>query len=74
MDKDLINLILEGLFWLATAWLTVFMFLTIFALSSISGQMDEYKLLQIGKLIFLGASVYIFVWLIRGLIVRKWWY
>ena len=55
MDKDLINLILEGLFWLATAWLTVFMFLTIFALSSISGQMDEYKLLQIGKLIFLGT-------------------
>jgi hypothetical protein len=36
--------------------------------------MDEYKLLQIGKLIFLGTSVYIFVWLIRGLIVRKWWY
>jgi hypothetical protein len=32
MDKDLINTILEGLFWLATAWLTVFMFLTIFSL------------------------------------------
>ena len=55
MDKDLINTILEGLFWLATAWLTVFLFLTIFSLSNISGQMDEYKILQVGKLAVIGT-------------------
>lgn len=74
MDKDLINTILEGLFWLATAWLTVFMFLTIFGLASISGQMDEYKILQVGKLAVIGISVYTFFWLLRGIISKKWWY
>jgi len=74
MDKDLINSILEALFWLLTAWLTVFMFLSIFALASISGQMDEYKLLQVGKLIMLGLSVYLFFWILRGFISKKWWY
>jgi|TARA_B100001063_G_C16251734_1_gene305685 hypothetical protein len=74
MDKDLINTILEGLFWLATAWLTVFMFLTIFGLASISGQMDEYKILQVGKLAVIGISVYTFIWLLRGVISKKWWY
>ena len=74
MDKDLINTILEGLFWLATAWLTVFMFLTIFGLASISGQMDEYKILQVGKLAVIGISVYTFFWLLRGVISKKLWY
>ena len=74
MDKDLINTILEGLFWFATAWLTVFLFLTIFSLSNISGQMDEYKILQVGKLAFIGTSVYVFFWVLRGIISRKWWY
>ena len=74
MDKELVNTILEGLFWLATAWLTVFMFLTIFALSTISGQMDEYKILQVGKLALIGLSVYLFFWILRGLICKKWWY
>ena len=68
MDKDLINTILEGLFWLATAWLTIF------SLSNISGQMDEYKIFQVGKLAVIGTSVYIFFWLLRGVISRKWWY
>ncbi len=66
--------ILEGLFWLATAWLTVFLFLTIFALANIAGQMDEYKLIQVSKLAILGLSVYIFTWVTRGLLVNKWWY
>lgn len=74
MNKDVINSILEALFWLATAWLTVFLFLTIFALSNIAGQMDAHKLHQIGKLIILGLSVYVFFWLIRGIISKKWWY
>ena len=74
MNKDLINSILEALFWLATAWLTVFMFLTIFALASISGQMDEYKLLQVAKLTIIGISVYGFFWILRGIISKKWWY
>ena len=65
MDKELLNTILEGLFWLATAWLTVFMFLTIFALSTISGQMDEYKILQVGKLALVGLSVYLFFWVLK---------
>ena len=66
--------ILEGLFWLATAWLTVFLFLTIFALANIAGQMDEYKLIQVSKLAILGLSVYVFTWVTRGLLVNKWWY
>ena len=74
MDKDLINTILEGLFWLATAWLTVFLFLTIFSLSNISGQMDEYKILQVGKLAIIGTSVYVFFCFLWGIISRKWWY
>ena len=74
MNKDTIETILEGLFWLATAWLTVFLFLTIFALANISGQMDEYKIIQVSKLAILGLSVYIFVWVARGLLVKKWWY
>jgi hypothetical protein len=74
MNKDTLNTILEGLFWLATAWLTVFVFLSIFALESISGQMDEYKIMQVSKLIVLGTSVYIFFWVLRGLISKKWWY
>ncbi len=60
MDKDTLNTILEGLFWLATAWLTVFVFLSIFVLESISGQMNEYQILQVGKLFLLGTSVYTF--------------
>ena len=74
MNKDTLNAILEGLFWLATAWLTFFVFLSIFALESISGQMDEYKIMQVSKLIVLGTSVYIFFWVLRGLISKKWWY
>ena len=74
MDKDLINTILEGLFWLATAWLTIFLFLTIFSLANISGQMDEYKIFQVGKLAIIGTSVYVFFWVLRGIISRKWWY
>ena len=74
MDKDLLNTILEGLFWLATAWLTVCLFLTIFSLSNISGQMDEYKIFQVGKLAAIGTSVYVFFWVLRGIISRKWWY
>ena len=74
MDKDLLNTILEGLFWLATAWLTVFLFLTIFSLSNISGQMDEYKILQVGKLAIIGTSVYVVFWALRGIISKKWWY
>ena len=74
MNKDTIETILEGLFWLATAWLTVFLFLTIFALANIAGQMDEYKIIQVSKLAILGLSVYIFVWVTRGLLVKKWWY
>tara|TARA_B100000965_G_scaffold307889_1_gene266898 strand:+ start:655 stop:879 length:225 start_codon:yes stop_codon:yes gene_type:complete len=74
MNKDTIETILEGLFWLATAWLTVFLFLTIFALANIAGQMDEYKIIQVSKLAILGLSVYIFVWVARGLLVKKWWY
>ena len=74
MDKDLLNSILEALFWLATAWLTVFLFLTIFALSNIAGQMDEHKLFQIGKLMILGLSVYIFFWLLRGVVCIKCWF
>jgi len=74
MNKDTIETILEGLFWLATAWLTVFLFLTIFALANIAGQMDEYKLIQVSKLAILGLSVYVFFWVTRGLIVKKWWY
>ena len=74
MDKDLLNTILEGLFWLATAWLTVSLFLTIFSLSNISGQMDEYKILQVGKLAIIGTSVYVFFWALRGIISKKWWY
>ena len=61
MSKDTIETILEGLFWLATAWLTVFLFLTIFALANIAGQMDEYKLAQVGKLAILGClSIYLY--------------
>ena len=74
MNKDTVNSILEGVFWLATAWLTIFMFLSIFALANISGQMDEYKILQVGKLAIIGTSVYVFFWALRGLISRKWWY
>ena len=74
MDKDTLNTILEGLFWLATAWLTVFVFLSIFVLESISGQMNEYQILQVGKLFLLGTSVYTFFWILRGLISKKWWY
>ena len=74
MSKDTIETILEGLFWLATAWLTVFLFLTIFALANIAGQMDEYKLAQVGKLAILGLSVYLLVWILRGVLVKKWWY
>ena len=74
MNKDTVNSILEGVFWLATAWLTIFMFLSIFALASISGQMDEYKILQVGKLAIIGSSVYVFCWALRGVISRKWWY
>ena len=74
MNKDTIETILEGLFWLATAWLTVFLFLTIFALANIAGQMDEYKIIQVSKLAILGLSVYIFIWVARGLLVKKWWY
>ena len=74
MDKDLVNSILEALFWLATAWLTVFMFLTIFALASISGQMDEYKLMQVAKLAVIGISVYGFFLILRGIVSKKWWY
>jgi|TARA_B110000914_G_C15384656_1_gene409483 hypothetical protein len=74
MNKDTVNSILEGVFWLATAWLTIFMFLSIFALASISGQMDEYKILQVGKLAIIGSSVYVFFWALRGVISRKWWY
>ena len=74
MNKDTVNSILEGVFWLATAWLTIFMFLSIFALASISGQMDEYKILQLGKLAIIGSSVYVFFWALRGVISRKWWY
>ena len=74
MNKDTVNSILEGAFWLATAWLTIFMFLSIFALASISGQMDEYKILQVGKLAIIGSSVYVFFWALRGVISRKWWY
>ena len=74
MNKDTVNSILEGVFWLATAWLTIFMFLSIFALANISGQMDEYKILQVGKLAIIGTSVYVFSWALRGLISRKWWY
>tara|TARA_B100001996_G_scaffold354969_1_gene317261 strand:- start:828 stop:1052 length:225 start_codon:yes stop_codon:yes gene_type:complete len=74
MDKDTLNTILEGLFWLATAWLTVFVFLSIFVLESISGQMNEYQILQVGKLFLLGTSVYTFFWVLRGLISKKWWY
>ena len=73
MDKDTLNTILEGLFWLATAWLTVFVFLSIFVLESISGQMNEYQILQVGKLFLLGTSVYTFFWILRGLISKKWW-
>jgi hypothetical protein len=50
------------------------MFLTIFGLASISGQMDEYKILQVGKLAVIGISVYTFIWLLRGVISKKWWY
>jgi hypothetical protein len=50
------------------------MFLTIFGLASISGQMDEYKILQVGKLAVIGISVYTFFWLLRGVISKKWWY
>ena len=74
MNKDTVNSILEGVFWLATAWLTIFMFLSIFALANISGQMDEYKILQVGKLAVIGTSVYVFFWALRGAISRKWWY
>ena len=74
MNKDTVNSILEGVFWLATAWLTIFMFLSIFALASISGQMDEYKILQVGKLAIIGSSVYVFFWALRGVVSRKWWY
>ena len=74
MNKDTMETILEGLFWLATAWLTVFLFLTIFALANIAGQMDEYKLIQVSKLAILGLSVYVFFWVTGGLIVKKWWY
>ena len=74
MNKDTMETILEGLFWLATAWLTVFLFLTIFALANIAGQMDEYKIIQVSKLAILGLSVYLFVWVARGLLVKKWWY
>lgn len=74
MDKDIVNSILEAIFWLATAWLTIFMFLTIFSLANISMQMTVYKLLQIAKLIFIGVSVYMAAWLARGLISKKWWY
>jgi hypothetical protein len=74
MNKDTVNSILEGVFWLATAWLTIFMFLSIFALANISGQMDEYKILQVGKLAIIGSSVYVFFWALRGVISRKWWY
>jgi len=74
MNKDTVNSILEGVFWLATAWLTIFMFLSIFALANISGQMDEYKILQVGKLAIIGTSVYVFFWVLRGVISRKWWY
>ena len=74
MNKDLINTILEGLFWLATAWLTIFLFLTIFSLANISGQMDEYKIFQVGKLAIIGISVYVFFWALRGVISIKWWY
>jgi len=74
MDKDIVNSILEALFWLATAWLTIFMLLTIFSLSFISMQMNVYKLMEIAKLPFIGCSVYLVVWLARGLISKKWWY
>ena len=74
MNKDTMETILEGLFWLATAWLTVFLFLTIFALANIAGQMDEYKIIQVSQLAILGLSVYLFVWVARGLLVKKWWY
>tara|TARA_B110000014_G_C19730589_1_gene381521 strand:+ start:119 stop:358 length:240 start_codon:yes stop_codon:yes gene_type:complete len=74
MDKDIVNTILEALFWLATAWLTIFMFLTIFSLSVISMQMTVYKIMEIAKLPLIGCSVYVVVWLARGLISKKWWY
>ena len=74
IEKDTIVLILDYLFWLATAWLTTFLFLTIFSLSTISGQMTEYKIIQVGKLFMTGLSVYVFVRFIRGIFTRKWWY
>ena len=74
IEKETIDLILDYLFWLATAWLTTFLFLTIFSLSTISGQMTEYKIIQVGKLFMTGVSVDVFVWFIRGIFTRKWWY
>ena len=74
IEKETIDLILDYLFWLATAWLTTFLFLTIFSSSTISGQMTEYKIIQVGKLFMTGLSVYVFVWFIRGIFTRKWWY
>ena len=37
-------------------------------------KMDEYKILQVGKLALVGLSVYLFFWILRGLVSKKWWY
>ena len=74
MKRETVEQILEALFWLATGVLIVFVFLSIFAVSYASGQLTEYKIIQIAKLPLVGICIYIFFWLVRGLIARKWWY
>ena len=71
MKRETVEQILEALFWLATGVLTVFVFLTIFALSYAGGQLTEYKIIQIAKLPLVGLSIYVFFWFTLPIISKN---
>ena len=70
MSKDTIGNTLEGLFGLQQHGL-LYLFLTIFALANIAGQMDEYKLVQGLKIGNFSYLVYLFVWILSEVFQSK---